>query len=480
MKIRAFFLCYNIYELKKHIKICCFRSEKIRVRIVDINANDKDWKERLSNCESGSIIKLHGKFDLKHEKTNRFFVGKHNAQNLITFNKPNLVIDGENAQINFEVESFLEENVNMLYLSKEAKNVKLKNLRISFYFKGKSSSAQVCAIYNTAYYLKLTNCKFDMFAESQINAVCIYNNGDLDTTLETRADNLVISDCYLKVQCAAQSFEKPNTVYAIYNNLANSIAIENNYIYATNSGSGVNQQAIGIYNSGRFARIENNNIKANGSHNKGKLLEHAHAYGAYNTGPYMVFTGNNCVGEWGGKCVGLYNAGECSNITANKILSTHTIFGRTVQLAAEHCILNSNIITSTSRNPHLLDVFAGDNVITGNYMQGLMGFTDYYSGCGVFVRGDEKQKIRRCNISNNIISNGRDFGIVLINTENNIVKNNQLIKFPEANDYTAVYTENSNDKIADNITDGQSNQNYQLSKERLLRNYDEAVRSIYQ
>ena len=97
-----------------------------------------------------------------------------------------------------------------------------------------------------------------------------------------------------------------------------------------NRGENESHKAIGVYTNGRFGRFVGNNIKANGTHNRGLLKERAHAYGFVNYGLHTIITSNNIIGEWGGKCIGLDNNGEYAIIDCNKILSTHTICGRSV------------------------------------------------------------------------------------------------------------------------------------------------------
>ena len=83
--------------------------------------------------------------------------------------------------------------------------------------------------------------------------------------METRADNLVISNSFVKVECLAEEYPKESTVYGFYNNLANSVSMQNTYIYAINRGDGNRQKAVGVYTNGRFGRFVGNNIKANGT-----------------------------------------------------------------------------------------------------------------------------------------------------------------------------------------------------------------------
>ena len=380
--------------------------------------------------------------------------------------------------VHIEITKTLERDVNLFYIGKENSSLIIDGYRFEVFYSGGNTNHRIHLFDNNSRGLIIRNCNINFVSKSQVSFTAIHNFGGVDTHLDTQADLLSVEHCRISAHCHAIEYPYESALCGIENIFANSISLTNNYLFIQNIGISEGQQAIGIRNSGRFARIENNNIKANGSHNVGKLLEQAHVYGVYNTGMYMVFNGNNCVGEWGGKSTGLYNSGAYANITGNKILATHTIKGRTVVLAAEHCILSNNIITNTSRNPHFVDIFAGDNIINCNYMQGLLGSWDYKSGCGIFVVGQGEQKVRRCNIVGNIVSCARDFGIVLLNTERNNIFGNQFIKFIEIEDYVAVYGENSDDKISGNITDGTISINSGEGRDKVFRNYDEAVQSL--
>ena len=67
---------------------------------------------------------------------------------------------------------------------------------------------------------------------------------------------------------------------------------------------------------------------------------------------------------------------------------------------------------------------------------------------------------------------------MLLNTEKNNISGNQLIKFPEVEDYIPVYAENSSDNMSDNTVDGVLSINSGAGRDRLFRNYDEAVTSL--
>jgi regulator of extracellular matrix RemA (YlzA/DUF370 family) len=390
--------------------------------------NGAKLESLINSANEFDEIKLEGEIRLSLSKSNTFVVGKNYSKNIVTITKPNITIDGSGAKIIFEAEENIDTDVNVFFLTGTAKNVQLKNINIECILKAKPTGRQVSAICNTAYGLKVNNSRITMRSDNQISLIGIYNNGNLDTHMETRADNLVIDNCYINTAAYTETFEKESNVYGIYNNLANSISVQNTFIYSTNKGNGERQTATGIYTNGRFGRFIGNNIKANGTHNVGKLKEQAYVTGMVNDGLYNIISSNNIVGEWAGNSVGLLNKGEYAKINGNKILSTHTIKGRSVINISSNCVIDGNILTSTSRNPRLLE-FSGQNcIVTNNYLRALLGWTDLRSSCGIYINGDYTENNM---ITNNIIQNVCDVGIFNLSEKNNRIDNNMITPQPD-------------------------------------------------
>ena len=369
----------------------------------------KEIEGRINSFELEREVKLSGKIKLSIDKGKSFMVGHTYLKGIINVMRSNVVIDGSNAQIEAEIADCTASDWCLFFVHPQARNVHFKNMNIRVRIDNAEDSNRLfAAIYNTAFGLKLTNCHIEVYSEKQNNIVGVYNNGNLDTHMETRADNLVIENCQIKVECLASEFSKESTTYGLYNNLANSISMQNTYIYSTNRGNCERQKAIGVYTNGRFGRYVGNNIKANGTHNKGFEKEQAHAYGFINEGMYSIITSNNIVGEWAGKSVGLENKGSYTIVNSNKILSTHTICGRTVINSGINNHIESNVITSTSRNARLIEHSGAWCIISKNIMEVLMPEETLHSGCGIYAVDEySKENI----ISENIIRNVLDVGI---------------------------------------------------------------------
>ena len=386
----------------------------------------KELEEKINNVNSSLEIKLNGNLDINYQCGVNFFIGKTFTKGIINIARPNVVIDGAGAEIKVSVEDAINGDWSLFFIKASATNVQLKNLNIRIFLKNQVDCNRIfSAIYNTAVGLKIQNCHIEVYAEKQSSIIGVFNNGNLDTTLETRADNMVIENSYIKVECHPEEYSKEVRTVGIYNYLANSISVQNTFVYATMKGCGENQQAIGIYTNGRYGRFVGNNIKANGTHNKGRLKEQAHVYGFINEGSYSLLSANNIVGEWAGESIGFQNQAPFVEVSGNKILATHTICGRSIRNYSGNVIFTNNIITSTSRNARLLENWGGSCIISKNFMEVLMPEEEVYSGCGIYAIGDD---VRDNLITENIIRFVLNCGI-FIRKGAGIIQNNIIESF---------------------------------------------------
>ena len=398
-----------------------------------------DIQQLIDSAKLFSEVRFAGEINLELPKSACFYVGKNFSKSLVTITKPNITLDFSDAIVRVDIAEPLDTDLNIFFVSSMAKNLEIKNLKLYVYLNIPATARQIVGIYNTAYGLKLNNCFIEVVSESQLNLVGMFNNGNLDTHMETRADNLVIANSCIKVQIV-QSGMKDSVVYGVYNNLANSISIQNTFVYSTNIGFGKKQAAIGVFTNGRFGRFIGCNIKANGSHNTGNLKEQAYAYGFVNEGLYNLIEGNNIVGEWGGQCVGLENKGDFAKASGNKILSTHTIKGRSVRNYANDSIFDGNILTSTSRNPRLFEQEGSNCIITNNVMEGLQLPQTYQSSVGIYAAAESAAENL---ISQNIIKNVCDCGI-FAHKNIGFVQNNIITTYAESYGFVKLATtENS-------------------------------------
>lgn len=345
----------------------------------------QELEQRINDIKSGNEIKLTGKIKFNINRSGSFTVGRLCVKGIIQIMRSDITINGEDAEIEVDVDDCTTSDWSLFFVHPTARNVQFNNLRIKVRIQNPENTTRTFSlIYNTAYGVKLHNCQVEMYSDKQINLVGIYNNGNLDTHMETRADNLVIDNCLLKVECRANEFTKECAVYGVYNYLANSISMQNTFIYATNKGNGERQKAVGVYTNGRFGRFAGNNIKANASHNVGREKEQAYAFGFINEGLYSIISANNIVGEWAGMSVGLENCGEYAIVAGNKILATHTICGRTIRNYGSNTSIEDNAFAYCSG---ITNITIPDGVTS-------IGYRAFYNCSGltkIYYKGSESE-----------------------------------------------------------------------------------------
>ena len=382
----------------------------------------QELKKELNDPNGSRIITLHGKLHLNIDRSGGFTIGKNAIQGILRIRRSNIIIDGSDAELYVDISNCEGSDHALFLVENAARNVVFRNISLQVHIQNEHHCTRSFhVIRNTGFGTRIENCNIRLYSERQLNLIGISNDGNLYTHLTTPADNFSITDSTVRVECVPTEFPENCTVFGVHNRLANSISVQNCFIYATIRGNSEKQKAIGLYTNGRFGRYVGNNIKANACHNVGKRKEQAHAIGFENNGPYSILTSNNIVGEWGGRCVGLYNSKEAlyANVTANKILSTHTICGRSVEHRADNCIISSNILTSTSRNARLLDLHASYCTINGNYMEALLSTHICPSGCGIYAPERSAGNI----ITHNTIRNPASCGMYLDDNDGIINEN---------------------------------------------------------
>ena len=173
-------------------------------------------KTLFQSREGEREIRLKGEYKLNLSQGQSFTIGKMCMKGLLNIREADLVIDGSDAVLDAEVEDSTGSDWALIFVHPSARNVTLRNLYMRISVKNPSHSQRMLsAIYNTAFGLKVENCRIEMQSDKQIMLAGIYNNGNLDTHLETRADNLVIDNSFIKISCLAEEFPKENAVYGI-------------------------------------------------------------------------------------------------------------------------------------------------------------------------------------------------------------------------------------------------------------------------
>ena len=370
----------------------------------------EELQKQINDVEGPLEIKPEGEIRLRPQTENKTYIGRQYVKGYICIEKSGITINGSNAHIRVDIDNCTNGDHCLFYISPKARNIKISDLNLEIYINNpRNSSRFFAAIYNTAFGLQLYNCNIKIHSEKQMNLAALYNDGnEAETPLTTRADNLSISGGTFQVECFADEFTKESSVYGVYNYHANSISIHNVNFYIVNRGNGALQKAVGCYTNGRFGRFIGNNIKANCMHSAGKEKEQAHAVGVINEGLHTIFAANNIVGEWAGKSIAMHNCGKYAEIYGNKILATHVIHGIGVLNTANECIVENNVIVSTSRNARLIVQQASNCIIGRNILEVFQDKNECCSGCGIYA---VEQGISGNIVTENMIKNVSDVGI---------------------------------------------------------------------
>ena len=379
-----------------------------------------DLEEKINKSD---LVNIELEEDIKIELTDI-------NEELISINRSNIVIEGMNRKIEINVSLNHMKELAIFYLSGNVNNVEFRNMNIEINILGEYNKEFIYCIKNQSSNLKISNCNIIMKSYCSQNLIAVYNNGNDDTHMETRADYLVVEKSNIRINCNANGEYKPSIALGIYNSLSNSISIINTFINIINKGEGSNQKAIGIFTNGRFGRIIGNNIKANSSHPEGVLLEQAHSYGIINEGLYTIISNNNIIAEWAGAAVSVENKGDSALINGNKILATHTIRGSGVINSGEKAVITNNIIISTSKNAKLIEHNASNSIISNNQLEVLIPPNECVSGVGIYA---PSKYIGFNIITENIISNVKNCGIFTNKNVGTIFNNQVLINMEAIN-----------------------------------------------
>lgn len=368
--------------------------------------------ERLiDNSSDNSGIKLEGKIKIKIGKSGKMYVGRQFVQGFIKIERPGVTIDGAGAEIEVELCDCVTNDCALFYLTPAARSVRFVNLNLTVTVNNVHTDKHFYAFYNTAYGVSFENCRVEIRADRQVNLAAVYNNGNYDSHLDSRADNIIISNSQIKAECRAEEYPYECEAYGVYNHYANSISVHDSYIRTDMHGDGGRQKAVGVYTDGRFGRFVGNNIKANCAHPEGLDKDRAHAYGFIDAGRQNMLSVNNIVAEWAGMCVGLEERGQYAEIETNKIHSTHTVYGRSVRLCGEASVLRGNVITTTGRNARLVEIEQGPNIISGNVLSVFRAPEEMVTSCGIYCTADE---LPQSIITENMFGNITDCAILYV------------------------------------------------------------------
>ncbi|MDD6205158.1 MAG: hypothetical protein PUC05_09220 [Firmicutes bacterium] len=380
------------------------------MKIITVYGDKSDFvslKHIFDALEAGDTVRLEGRFDLEP-----------GAGESLAVSASGVTVDASDAFINIR-QKLAGEEQSFIAVEPGVSGVNINGLHIDYSYTGPIHSGTAAVLLNRGNHVRVKGADISMRSGIQINMTGICN--DAQGIPEHRGRCFSAEDCRVRIFQNPDIFSQPSCSCGIANRGGDNFYCSGCYVFAQNNGDGKRQTAIGVYNSGFAALIDNNNIKGNGSHNAGTDVRRCYAYGGVDESVSSVWSNNNLVGEWGGSCCAILCKGRDTRVCHSKLLGTHTIKGRTVKLYGRGCIVDNNIITTTSRNPRLIQVRGENCRITGNMLDAVLGRWDVYNtACGIYFDG-----VKSGYAADNAIMILKDCGIFL-DRSSVILRNNTI------------------------------------------------------
>lgn len=293
----------------------------------------KELQRAVNDPLANRLIKLKGTFRIDQLDDNA----------AVTINKPGLIIDGYDAKIEANLSQLLYADITSIFrLERQAAGTVIRGLTMDITYDGPALPGRLCAIHVNTGSASAEDCRIVIKSHTPINITGIENDGELNTTLETYADNFKASNNFIQIE-AHSDIKRETALCGINNRYANSPSFSKNTI---NIKSAVpSSQIVAIYNSGRFARVYKNSISCVHEDAEGSILS------IYNDGMYMLFSKNTVTAQGGRECYGLIcNQGHYSKLEDNQISAGNADNASCVLIPAVKCMLFSNKLNGPENN----------------------------------------------------------------------------------------------------------------------------------
>lgn len=120
----------------------------------------KEFEMQINQAESDKEVRLNGKGYWEVKTGNTFTIGRNCMKGVISILRSGVVIDGSNAEIEAEIEDSTGSDWGLFFIQPSARNVTLKNFTLRIRLHNPEHSTRIfSAIYNTAFGLKIENCR---------------------------------------------------------------------------------------------------------------------------------------------------------------------------------------------------------------------------------------------------------------------------------------------------------------------------------
>lgn len=293
----------------------------------------EDLQREVNSPCTDRLIKLKGTFRLNQLDGNA----------AVIINKPGLIIDGYDAKIQADLSQLLYADITSIFrLERQGAGTVIRGLTMDITYDGPAIPGRLCAIYVNTGSASVEDCRIVIRSQAPINITGIENDGELNTTLETYADNFKASNNFIQIEALSDT-RRETALCGINNRYANSPSLSKNTINIKSTvPSG---QIVAIYNSGRFARVYKNAISCSHEDAEGSILS------IYNDGMYMLFSKNTVTAQGGRECYGfICNQGHYSKLEDNQISAGNADNASCVLMPAVKCMLFSNKLNGPENN----------------------------------------------------------------------------------------------------------------------------------
>lgn len=265
--------------------------------MIKVNS-EKELKKALSD-QSVLVIHLEGTIEIEADAE---------KECLFEISRQHLTVIGRNGLIKVKLNGRSSHDFSVFKLTNEAKDITFENINIELKHQEGYIGKSLSAISNYAKNTVIRECTIKIEGCAG-NVTGIMNDGNLNTTLETRADNCIFTNNHIYSSCRG---EQKGTAYGIINIYANSANISGNEVTAHNTVK--DGRAVCLYNSGRFLMVNGN--KYNSINGEGDAI------GIYNNGMYMLFSQNDVVVSGSREYGYICPSGSYSRIEDNTIMTS--------------------------------------------------------------------------------------------------------------------------------------------------------------
>ena len=193
----------------------------------------KNIEKVINDPNSGRVVKLDENLNFDITINSGVTVGNLPIKGLIPINRDNIIVDGSNSVLNFNIYNTETSDWSLFYISENIENVEFRNLNINVnIINNKYSNRFFACVYNLSYGFKVNNCTINVCSQTQLSLMGIYNNGKASVNYNYKADNLLISNNTIRVECNCDEPIYITHSYGLLNWGANSISVQNNFIYS--------------------------------------------------------------------------------------------------------------------------------------------------------------------------------------------------------------------------------------------------------